>query len=75
MDLETIIIPILALHSLGVLCVPTPQVKYRKAEAEAKGHADSLARSNSVFSKPTGKKRKANEVEEFVMVPVSRHDG
>lgn len=32
--------------------------------------ADGLARSNSVFTKPSGKKRKI-ETEEFVMVPVS----
>ena len=47
------------------------EVKYAKELAKVQGHADSLARSNSVFTKPTGKKRKANEVEEFVMVPVS----
>ena len=51
------------------------EVKYAKELAKAQGHADSLARSNSVFTKPIGKKRKANEVETFVMVPVSRmHD-
>ena len=50
-------------------------MKYAKERAKALGHADSLARSNSVFSKPTGKKRKANEIEEFVMVPVrKKHD-
>lgn len=50
------------------------EVKYAKERAKALGHADSLARSNSVFSKPTGKKRKANEIEEFVMVPVAQAD-
>lgn len=35
--------------------------------------ADGLARSNSVFTKPSGKKRKI-ETEEFVMVPVAKQD-
>ncbi len=37
---------------------------------KAVGLASSLARSTSVFSKPSAKKKKT-EVEEFVMVPVS----
>ena len=48
------------------------EIKYAKDQAKAQGLADSLARSNSIFTKPTGKKRKANEVETFIMVPVSK---
>jgi len=50
------------------------EIKYAKDQAKAQGLADSLARSNSIFTKPTGKKRKANEVETFIMVPVAQAD-
>ena len=46
--------------------------KFRKERAAAVGAAEGLARSNSVFTRPSnppGKKRKL-EAEEFVMVPV-----
>lgn len=43
--------------------------KYREDKKKALGCAEGLARSNSVFTRPSAKKRKM-EVEEFVMVPV-----
>jgi hypothetical protein len=50
------------------------ETKFHKDRAEAMGLAEGLARSNSVFTKPSAKKRKM-EVEEFVMVPVSEKMG
>ena len=45
------------------------ETKYQQDRAKVLGCADGLARSNSVFTKPSAKKRRM-EVEEFVMVPV-----
>ena len=45
--------------------------KFNQQKVKAMGLADGLARSNSVFTKPSAKKRKI-DVEEFVMVPVSK---
>ena len=38
------------------------------------GLADGLARSTSVFAKPLPKKRKADNLEDFVLVPVAQAD-
>lgn len=46
------------------------ETKFRRDRDKALGLADSLARSNSVLTKPSGKKRKL-DMEEFVMMPVS----
>jgi len=47
--------------------------KHQVTKARAEQLANGLARSNSVFTKPSAKKRKM-DVEEFVMVPVAKAD-